>query len=373
MNFRIYALSIVSTLIVVLGGCSVADPGKTLNPASGIPDATTPPDTAPVTPVLVSEPMPVVSAPVENSPEATPAPAPAVTPTPPPAPAEATAPEMTPSPYVASEPTTAPSSETSAEPAPVTMTPPEEMPEPLATIEETPTTPAANIIDVTEIVKVSEPVSTPAVVSNEMDSSTTNNDSYSPPVTNVTDNQSEPNSGSPTVAPTEPAVQTPVPAAIMEVVEISNPAPEYGTDPSMPEQTPVVAAPAQQPTPTPMPAPIQAITPSPAPAPVVAAPAPAPVVAGPTPSSTYDDEDEDNNQSPNYGNSGKDESNDDTEFTVSGSCLGKKNAGVVWYDNRDKNKKKNTSVHCKNNKFEIKIKDKKKNLPYLEIQTLFFD
>lgn len=68
------------------------------------------------------------------------------------------------------------------------------------------------------------------------------------------------------------------------------------------------------------------------------------------------------------------DSSDDIEIDilVAGSCLGKKNAGVVWYDKRRPNKQ-NKSVHCKNGKFETKIKVNKKDVDYIDVQTLFYN
>ncbi len=68
------------------------------------------------------------------------------------------------------------------------------------------------------------------------------------------------------------------------------------------------------------------------------------------------------------------EGSDDIEIDilVAGSCLGKKKAGVVWYDKR-RPQKKNKSVSCKNGKFEIKIKVNKKDVDFIDVQTLFYN
>ncbi len=68
------------------------------------------------------------------------------------------------------------------------------------------------------------------------------------------------------------------------------------------------------------------------------------------------------------------DSTDDIEIDVlvAGSCLGKKKAGVVWYDKRRPNKQ-NKSVQCKNGKFETKIKVNKKDVDFIDIQTLFYN
>jgi hypothetical protein len=68
-----------------------------------------------------------------------------------------------------------------------------------------------------------------------------------------------------------------------------------------------------------------------------------------------------------------DSQEEDTEFTVAGSCLGKNQSGVIWYDKRKKEVKQNRSMHCKNNRFEFKIKAKKSILPYIEVQSVFFN
>ncbi len=68
------------------------------------------------------------------------------------------------------------------------------------------------------------------------------------------------------------------------------------------------------------------------------------------------------------------ESSDDIEIDilVAGSCLGKKKAGVVWYDKR-RPQKKNKSASCKNGKFEIKIKVNKRDVEFIDVQTLFYN
>ena len=325
MRINFYIFSVISIIIIAFTGCSVANPGKTLDPVAGNPGAT-PPDAVPVTPVLVSEPMPVVTTPVENSPEATPAPN------------------------------------------------VEETPEPIAIIEQTPTTPEANIIDVTENVTVSTPVASPEVTAAPLPDSYENSPAPAPIPSPVASSDHDQDAATPAPAPqvSEPIVEAqPIPPAIMEVVEISNPSTDNG-DSNPPESAPEVNQPAPISNVNPMPAPIAAL-----PTPEVASPAP-------TPASAYDEDEGDGNNdnvsdtsgpsnSNGNGDSGNSNNDEDTEFVVNGTCLGKKNAGVVWYDHRKKDKKQNTSVKCKNNKFEIKIKDKKKNLPFLEMQTLFFD
>ncbi len=68
------------------------------------------------------------------------------------------------------------------------------------------------------------------------------------------------------------------------------------------------------------------------------------------------------------------DTSDDVEIDilVAGSCLGKKKVGVVWYDKR-RPEKKNKSVNCKNGQFETKIKVNKKDVDYVDVQTLFFN
>lgn len=66
------------------------------------------------------------------------------------------------------------------------------------------------------------------------------------------------------------------------------------------------------------------------------------------------------------------ENNAESDIVVDGSCLGKKKAGVILIDIRDKDKTKTKSVVCKNDKFVIKFLEKKKDHPFLQVQAVFF-
>ncbi len=79
------------------------------------------------------------------------------------------------------------------------------------------------------------------------------------------------------------------------------------------------------------------------------------------------------NSNADFGSTDYDSSDDIViDILVAGSCLGKKKAGVVWYDKRRPNKK-NKSVHCKNGKFETNIKVNKKDVDFIDVQTLFYN
>lgn len=60
------------------------------------------------------------------------------------------------------------------------------------------------------------------------------------------------------------------------------------------------------------------------------------------------------------------------EMFVAGSCNGRKKAGVIWYHKSDSKKKGESSTNCKNDKFEFKLKFKKKDAEFILLQTVFY-
>ncbi len=242
---------------LILSACSLDNASKSASPtdASGLPSADRP--LTPTEPVLISEPLPAIS--------------------------ESPNPQTDADPQFDFEREDDRSDLQQDDPA--ALKPPT-----IAEIEETPTSPAAEVIDVSTVIDIKTPE------------------------TDFLQDPSDPKTIS------EPVLELsaePIPIPLLETIEISNP-----TEIS-PAETPVdTSIPEDQTLPI----------------------------------------DADDN--------GSDE---ETDIVVVGSCLGKKKAGLVWYDNRGYQKKKNKSVTCKNNKFELIVKEKKKDLKYIELQTLFFD
>ena len=63
-----------------------------------------------------------------------------------------------------------------------------------------------------------------------------------------------------------------------------------------------------------------------------------------------------------------DSDEDDVDFVVEGKCHGKKKATVLY--NRKGKKKKGLTAECKKDRFKIKIREKKKHLKSMKVQTL---
>lgn len=83
------------------------------------------------------------------------------------------------------------------------------------------------------------------------------------------------------------------------------------------------------------------------------------------PASDYVEEDlEQEPESPEVSDSDE----DDVDFVVEGKCHGKKKATVLY--NRKGKKKKGLTTECKKDRFKIKIREKKKHLKSLKVQTL---
>lgn len=68
----------------------------------------------------------------------------------------------------------------------------------------------------------------------------------------------------------------------------------------------------------------------------------------------------------------EDTEDSEKEIYVAGSCNGRKKAGVIWYQKNDTKKKGESSTNCKNDKFEFKLKFKKKDAEFILIQTVFY-
>jgi hypothetical protein len=201
-----------------------------------------------------------------------------------------------------------------------------DIPDTIATIDETLANPAAEIVEADDVFAVVVPPISPP------DSTSTDSQyvEFENPMPNV--------ALEPDVAPE--VIDERLPASLMEVVEIANP-PNPSYDEPLEELNPDVS------------------------------------------NNTDNDEDDSDRVIEDEFNRQDEEDRDsngklkknkkETEFTVNGNCLGKKRAGVVWYDKRNKRKKKSKSVLCRNNKFKTKIKEKNKHLKFIELQTLFFD
>ncbi len=85
------------------------------------------------------------------------------------------------------------------------------------------------------------------------------------------------------------------------------------------------------------------------------------------PASDYAEEDQDLDQEPESPEV-SDSEEDDVDFVVEGKCHGKKKATVLY--NRKGKKKKGLTAMCKKDRFKIKIREKKKHLKSLKVQTL---
>ncbi len=85
------------------------------------------------------------------------------------------------------------------------------------------------------------------------------------------------------------------------------------------------------------------------------------------PASEYVEEDQSLEQEPESPEV-SDSEEDDVDFVVEGKCHGKKKATVLY--NRKGKKKKGLTAECKKDRFKIKIREKKKHLKSLKVQTL---
>jgi hypothetical protein len=302
-NSNFYLFPVLFLAFSFLVGCSVAQPlNGTDAGASNSVDSPVLPST-PTQPVIVTEPIPIVSPDFEENPIDQPV---------------ATNPEYN-SPD--SESTEPPSDE------PEYVDPPDT----IATIDESSSNPAAEIVEADNVVSVVVPPANPVelVDSDSVDAENEN------PIPNV--------ALEPDVAPEE--IEDRLPASLMEVVEIAN-TNLLSDDEPLEELTPEISY----------------------------------IADNEEGESEGAIEDEYSHQNKEYENHSSKKSKKhnrkkekETEFSVNGNCLGKKKAGVIWYDKRDKQKKKSKSVICRSNKFETKIREKRKHLKFIKLQTLFFD
>lgn len=63
---------------------------------------------------------------------------------------------------------------------------------------------------------------------------------------------------------------------------------------------------------------------------------------------------------------------DVAEVSVEGKCHNKKKAVIFWYHKKNSKKKKSRMVDCKDGKFKYKIREKKKHLKHIDVQTAFY-